>query len=119
MQFQADIINCYVLRNENPDLLALGAEYLAGLAIKFWSSENEIKKQNKRLSKSIDEELILKTAKKTGLIVTMEEHSIINGLGSAVADVLALNYPIKIIKFGFNDEWPVNGPVWSEVMDYH
>lgn len=74
---------------------------------------------NMHTLKPIDEELIIKTAKKTGLIVTMEEHSIINGLGSAVADVLSQNCPTKIIKFGFKDEWPIDGPVWAEVMDYH
>jgi transketolase len=74
---------------------------------------------NMHTLKPVDEEMILKTAKKTGLVITMEEHSIINGLGSAVADVLSQNCPTKLIKFGFNDEWPVDGPVWSEVMDYH
>ena len=73
---------------------------------------------NMHTLKPIDEELIIKTAKKTGLVATLEEHSVFNGLGSAVADVLSQNYPAKLIKFGFNDKWPVDGGVWAEVMDY-
>jgi len=45
--------------------------------------------------KPIDKELIIQTAKKTGLIITSEEHTIIGGLGSAVAEVLSENYPVK------------------------
>jgi len=74
---------------------------------------------NMHTLKPIDEEIIVKTGQKTGLIATLEEHSVINGLGSAVADVLSQNYPVKLIKFGFNDEWPVHGPSWQEIMDYH
>lgn len=74
---------------------------------------------NMHTIKPIDEELIVKSAKKTGLIATLEEHTIFNGLGSAVADVLSQNYPVRLIKFGFNDEWPTDGGVFEEVMNYH
>lgn len=74
---------------------------------------------NMHTIKPIDEEIIIESAKKTKLVATLEEHSTYNGLGSAVADVLSQNYPVKLIKFGFDDEWPVDGGVWEEVMDYH
>ena len=74
---------------------------------------------NMHTLKPIDQELIIKTAKKTGLVVTLEEHTVFNGLGSAVADVLSQNIPTKLIKFGFEDRWPVDGGIWAEVMDYH
>ena len=55
--------------------------------------------------KPIDKDLVLKYARKTGVIVTCENHQIINGLGSAVAEVLAENYPILMKRIGINDEF--------------
>jgi len=66
--------------------------------------------------KPIDKELIIQTAKKTGLIITSEEHTIIGGLGSAVAEVLSENYPVKLIRHGVEDRFAFSGPAW-EVME--
>ena len=60
--------------------------------------------------KPIDKDIIIEAAKETGSIVTVEEHSIIGGLGSAVCDVLAENYPAKVTKIGVNDEYGYSGP---------
>ncbi len=60
--------------------------------------------------KPIDKDIILESAKNTGLVLTVEEHSIIGGLGSAVADVLSENLPTKLIKIGVNDEFGCSGP---------
>ena len=60
--------------------------------------------------KPIDEDIIIEAAKKTGLVLTVEEHSVIGGLGSAVADVLAAKCPTKLIKIGVNDEFGHSGP---------
>ena len=60
--------------------------------------------------KPIDNEIIIESAKKTGLVLTVEEHSVIGGLGSAVADVLVENIPTKLIKIGVNDEYGYSGP---------
>lgn len=60
--------------------------------------------------KPIDKDIIIKAAKETGAIVTVEEHSVIGGLGSAVCDVLAENYPAKVTKIGVNDEYGYSGP---------
>ena len=53
--------------------------------------------------KPIDEDLIVEAAKTTGKIVTVEEHSVIGGLGSAVCDVLAETAPTKVMKIGIYD----------------
>ena len=60
--------------------------------------------------KPIDKDIIVEAAKEPGAIVTVEEHSVIGGLGSAVCDVLAENYPAKVTKIGVNDEYGYSGP---------
>jgi transketolase len=60
--------------------------------------------------KPIDEEIIIKAAKETDLIVTVEDHSIIGGLGSAVSEVLTEHYPSRLVRIGLNDEFPESGP---------
>lgn len=59
--------------------------------------------------KPIDEEAILKAAEDTGAIVTAEEHSVIGGLGSAVAEVLAKHYPAPVAMVGVNDSFGESG----------
>ncbi len=60
--------------------------------------------------KPIDKDIILDAAKKTGCIVTAEEHSVIGGLGSAVAEVLTENYPVPVLKVGVEDVFGKSGP---------
>ena len=60
--------------------------------------------------KPLDEELVLAAAKKCGKIVTCEEHSIIGGLGEAVASFLAENHPTLVKRIGVNDEFGHSGP---------
>lgn len=59
--------------------------------------------------KPFDNDLIIDIAKRIGKIVTVEEHSIIGGLGSAVAEVLIEEYPVKIKRIGINDEFGRSG----------
>lgn len=59
--------------------------------------------------KPIDKEIIIKSAKECGLIFTAEDHNIIGGLGSAVAEVLSENYPTKIIRIGLPDVFGESG----------
>ncbi|MCX7710241.1 MAG: transketolase family protein [Clostridia bacterium] len=59
--------------------------------------------------KPIDSELIVKAAMETGAVVTAEEHSIIGGLGSAVAEVLADKYPVPIKRVGIEDRFGKSG----------
>lgn len=68
--------------------------------------------------KPLDEELILEAAKETGRIVTVEEHSVIGGLGSAVCDVLAEKYPVPVLKIGVQDTFGESGPARELLVKY-
>ncbi len=60
--------------------------------------------------KPIDREIIIDAAKKTGVIVTAEEHSVIGGLGSAVAEVVCETMPVPVLRVGVNDTFGKSGP---------
>lgn len=68
--------------------------------------------------KPLDEELVIAAAKETGKVVTVEEHSIIGGLGSAVCDALAQHAPTKVMKIGINDTYGESGPAVELVEKY-
>ena len=68
--------------------------------------------------KPLDEELVIAAAKETGKVVTVEEHSVIGGLGSAVADVLAEKAPTKMLKIGVNDTFGESGPAVALIKKY-
>lgn len=68
--------------------------------------------------KPLDEELIIAAAKETGKVVTVEEHSVIGGLGSAVCDALAQHAPTKVMKIGINDTYGESGPAVELVEKY-
>ena len=68
--------------------------------------------------KPIDADLIAEAAKKTGKIVTVEEHSVIGGLGSAVCDVLCEREPVKVLKIGMNDVYGESGPAVKLLEKY-
>lgn len=67
--------------------------------------------------KPLDEEAVLRAAKEIGKIVTVEEHSIIGGLGSAVAEVLAEQCPAKLKRVGIYDRYTESGP--AEALIHH
>ena len=68
--------------------------------------------------KPIDEDLIVEAAKATGKIVTVEEHSVIGGLGSAVCDVLAEKAPTEVMKIGIYDKFGESGPALELLKKY-
>ena len=68
--------------------------------------------------KPMDEELVVAAAKETGKVVTVEEHSVIGGLGSAVCDVLAEKAPTKVMKIGINDTFGESGPAVELLKKY-
>lgn len=68
--------------------------------------------------KPLDEELILSSAAKTGKVVTVEEHSVIGGLGSAVCDTLSEKAPTKVMKIGINDTFGESGPAVELIKKY-
>ena len=68
--------------------------------------------------KPLDEELIIAAAKETGKVVTVEEHSVIGGLGSAVCDCLCANAPTKVLKIGMNDKFGESGAAVALLHKY-
>lgn len=68
--------------------------------------------------KPLDEEIIVKAASETGIIVTAEEHSVIGGLGSAVCDVVAAKCPCKVVKIGVNDVFGHSGPAVDLLKEF-
>ena len=68
--------------------------------------------------KPIDEDLLVASAKETGRVFTVEEHSVIGGLGSAVCDVLADKAPVRVTKIGINDIYGESGPAVELIAKY-
>ena len=68
--------------------------------------------------KPLDEEIILKAAKECGKVVTCEEHSIIGGLGEAVAALLSEKLPTPMRRVGVNDEFGHSGPAWDLLKQF-
>ena len=68
--------------------------------------------------KPIDAELIVKSVEKTGKAVTVEEHSVIGGLGSAVCEVLCDKAPAKVLRIGIDDVFGESGPAAELIKKY-
>ena len=68
--------------------------------------------------KPIDKDLIVKEAEKTGKVVTVEEHSVIGGLGSAVCEVLSENHPLPVKRIGVYDRFGESGPAVELLHKY-
>lgn len=78
----------------------------------------EAKVINIHTIKPLDEDLIVAAAKETGKVVTVEEHSVIGGLGSAVCDALSAKAPTQILKIGVNDVFGESGPALELLKKY-
>ncbi len=68
--------------------------------------------------KPLDEELVLASAAKTGKVVTVEEHSVIGGLGSAVCSAICQNAPTGVLEIGINDVFGESGPAAELIKRY-
>lgn len=68
--------------------------------------------------KPLDEDLVVAAAKETGKVVTVEEHSVIGGLGSAVCDALSAKAPTTVLKIGVNDVYGESGPAVKLIEKY-
>ena len=68
--------------------------------------------------KPLDTELVLRCAVETGAIVTCEEHSVIGGLGSAVAEYLAQEYPLRVMRVGVQDVFGRSGKAAQVMEEY-
>ncbi len=100
---------------EGSDLTIIASGYLVSKAV---LAARELEKEGIHARvldiftwKPIDKEAIISPAKETGAIVTCENHNIINGLGSAVAEVLVQNCPVPVEMVGVRDEFGEVGPV--------
>ena len=101
-------------------ILATGLEVAEALAAAEMLAADGIdaKVINIHTIKPLDEELVIAAAKETGKVVTVEEHSVIGGLGSAVADVLSEKAPTKMLKIGVNDTFGESGPAVALIKKY-
>ena len=68
--------------------------------------------------KPLDEEIVIAAAAECGKVVTVEEHSVIGGLGSAVCDVLSEKAPTRVLKIGINDVFGESGPALELLKKY-
>ena len=68
--------------------------------------------------KPLDEEMILKCAQETKRLISLEDHSVIGGLGSAISEVLTTKYPTKLERIGINDTFGKSGKA-EELLDYY
>jgi len=102
-------------------LIATGIEVEQALAARDLLAAEGISASviNMATIKPLDEEIILAEAKACGAVVTCEEHSIIGGLGSAVAEVLAEKCPTPMLRVGVNDEFGRSGPAKELVTYFH
>ena len=94
--------------------------YEALQAAEILKKENiETKVINMHTIKPIDREIVIKSAQETGAIVTAEEHQINGGLGSAVAEVLARNFPVPVEMVAVNDTFGESGESEELLQKYH
>ncbi len=111
-----------VVLREGKDVTIIATGLCVGeslAAAKMLESEGiSAKVVNIHTIKPLDEDLIIACAKETGKIVTVEEHSIIGGLGSAVSDALCANYPATVLKIGINDAFGESGPAVELIKKY-
>ncbi len=101
-------------------IMAIGIEVqyalLAAEKLKKEGIDTEV--INMSTVKPIDKDLIIKSARKTGRIVTAEDHNIYNGLGSRVAEILAENHPSWLLRVGMRDMFGMSGK-WDELLHYY
>jgi transketolase len=68
--------------------------------------------------KPLDTELVIKKARETGAILTVEEHSVIGGLGSAVCETVSAEAPVPVLRMGINDMFGQSGKP-DELMKHY
>lgn len=88
-------------------------------AIKALEAEGiNVRLVNMHTIKPIDRDIIVKAAKETGRIITVEEHNIIGGLGEAVASVVCEECPVPVTRIGINDSYGHSGPAVKLIAEY-
>ena len=101
-------------------VLATGLEVSEALAAADLLEKDGVSAEviNIHTIKPLDEELVIASAQKTGKVVTVEEHSVIGGLGSAVAEVLSEKAPTKLLRIGVEDQFGESGPAPELIHKY-
>lgn len=111
-----------VVLKEGTDLtlIATGLEVAESLAAaeKLEAEGISVEVINMHTIKPLDVNLVVRSAAKTGKVVTVEEHSIIGGLGSAVAEVIAEKQPAKLLRIGVEDRFGESGPALKLLEKY-
>ncbi len=119
-QFKIGKANCL---KEGSDVTIIASGSTVHLAVKAANQTSKIGMKAEVLDmhtiKPIDEDAILKAAKKTGALVTVEEHSVIGALGGAVAEVLGEKYPAPLERIGIKDMFGESALNWGELLDAH
>jgi transketolase len=108
-------------KSEKPQvgIIATGALlHKALLAAKELEGKTEVEVMNLSTIKPLDEKAIIELAKKTGRIITVEEHQIRGGMGSAVAECLAKNFPVPMEFIGVDDQFGQSGTP-EELIEYY
>jgi transketolase len=111
-----------VLR-EGSDVTIIASGYPVSLAVK---AADQAQKEGVSADvfdvhtvKPLDQKVIIKSAKKTGAVVTVEEHSVIGALGGAVTEVLGENFPVPLKRIGVKDRFGESALDWNELMGAH
>ena len=105
---QADIVH----KGSDATLVATGSlvGYALQAIIKLEEKDGiKIELINMASIKPLDEKIIIDSAKKTGLVITAEDHQITGGLGGAVSEVLSEKYPVKLHRIGIRDQFGESG----------
>lgn len=118
----------YVFKLGKADVLRSGKDVsivATGLTVRMALDAAEMLEQegidaeviNMSTIKPLDESTLIESAKKTGRVLTVEEHSIIGGLGGAVSEVLSEQLPTPVTRIGIKDRFGTSGP-YKEVLEY-
>lgn len=112
-----------VTLKEGTDVTLIATGLMVGEALKAQKilSEENISARviNIHTIKPIDKDIIIKAAKETGALVSCEEHNVIGGLGSAVAEVLCGNFPAPLVRIGTQDVFGKSGVPKLLLEEYH
>ena len=116
------IIGKGITLKEGDDLTIVANGICVGAAVeaaeRFEKEGIKVRVINIHTIKPLDEELILKAARETKFIITVEEHSVIGGLGSAVCDCVCANIPVPVYKLGMNDVYGESGTASELIAKY-
>ena len=112
-----------VTLKEGTDVTLIATGLMVGEALKAQKilAEENISARviNIHTIKPIDKDMIIKAAKETGALVSCEEHNVIGGLGSAVAEVLCGNFPAPLVRIGTQDVFGKSGVPKLLLEEYH